>query len=204
MATSNTNDTKPTDKETFQHNLAPEPKGNVPQDKKETDKSESFGGKGDHDGDGKIGGAKKAEAPKKEENPAVERQQYQDKLEEEFRAKVEASRKDSPVDALGLPEGDGDELWSNAVEISPRNSETDEDGKVIKETDKDYDKRVSEGEAALVKGAIEFLSPMSGSLRPLGYTLTKTDTHIRLVITNTESNPDPKRIGGLPNLEGKY
>lgn len=201
MATSNTNDTKPTDKETFQHNLAPEPKGNVPQDKKDGDKARN---PLDHDGDGKSGGAKKAEAPKKEENPAIERQQYQDKLEEEFRAKVEASRKDSPVDALGLPEGDGDELWSNAVEISPRNSETDEDGKTIKETDKDYDKRVSEGEAALVKGAIEFLSPMSGSLRPLGYMLTKTDTHIRLVITNTEANPDPAKAGGKPNELGRY
>lgn len=191
---------EPTKQEEFKHNIAPEPVKSDPLD---------------HDGNGVKGGVKKGEEPVKrgpgrprkdtsEESPAIQRQQYQDEQEEEFRTQVEASRKGSPVDALGLPEGEGDELWANAVEIAPRDSETDEDGKPVKETDKAYDKRVAEGEAALVNGAIQFLSPLFGSLRPLGYNLTKTDTHIRLAIVNTEANPNPAKIGGKPNELGKY
>lgn len=197
MATSSEKTDKPTAKETFQHSIAPE-----------GTRRSQVGYKEGNDAHEDLGAAREPKdlsmPAEPVENPAIERQQYQDKMEEEFRTKVEASQKGSPVDALGLPEGEGDELWSNAVEIAPRDSETDEDGKPIKETDKAYDKRVSEGEAALVNGAIQFLSPLFGSLRPLGYNLTKTDTHIRLVITNTEANPDPAKIGGKPNELGKY
>lgn len=174
----------PTRNEAFRANLAPESKPHTPGKSHELVK---------HD-----------PKPADEFNEINQRQRYEDKLETEFKDKAKASAKGSPVDALGLPEGEGDIIWENGIEIGAKDSIVNEDGEPQKESDKAFEKRQEGAESALVQGARNFLDTLSGSLRPLGYTLTKTESTVRLTIVNTEVNPNPASVGGKPNELGLY
>lgn len=187
MATGTTKDDKPTPTEQVKHNIAPQPKAT----------RDPL----DHDDNGKKGGTAKAE-PKPEPAPSAEElaKREADRVEEERKvheAEIKASRKGTAVDGLGLPEKQGEVLWQTGHQVGVR-----EQG----EKDKDFDKRWEEAETTIVAQALNVMSG-PGGIRPNGYQLVRDENAgiLRLNLVSADPEyPDPKRVGGIPNADGKY